>query len=182
MTNIKTPDLIQLATIRQNWKQTDGVDALLDFEYMGAAQFEFGALPKTLDRLISIFTDLKVTMNKDIVRHDGKRLCVISTKEVYDEYIFYIRGLASPPKDDKRYSMSVPVKDPKEGCRTTRQLHEPSHFYRCYTEPKTKENRYRYYDVWWDVENDVIWTFGKENANNILKAIGNVRTKRSLTS
>lgn len=175
---IRTPYLIQLANFKDKYDSTGGVDNLLQFEYMGAAEFEFNALPKTLNRLIEKFSELEVTMNKSIVKENGQRLCVISTKEDYKEYIFYINGLANPPKDDVKYSISVPIKDPVKGGRERRQLKESSHFYRNLKQNKNDHSKYGFYDVWWDIENDVIWTFGKENANKILKAIGNVKRRR----
>lgn len=46
---MKTPYLIQRAKFQDRDK--NGIDGLLSFDYMGSAEFEFGALPKSLERI-----------------------------------------------------------------------------------------------------------------------------------
>lgn len=44
------PHLIQRAEF-QNRSEKSGIDSILKFDYMGSAEFEWGALPKSLERI-----------------------------------------------------------------------------------------------------------------------------------
>ena len=43
---------------------------------------------------------------------------------------------------------------------------------------KINENSFYNTDAWWDIENDIIFTFGKKNAKKILRTIKNTRDKK----
>ena len=47
---MQQPYLIQAAQFYNN-SQHKGIDSILEFDYMGSAEFEFGALPKSLGRI-----------------------------------------------------------------------------------------------------------------------------------
>lgn len=47
---MEIPYLIQRAKF-QNREDKKGIDSILSFDYMGSAEFEWGALPKSLDRI-----------------------------------------------------------------------------------------------------------------------------------
>lgn len=50
------PYLIQRATFKYD-PYRNGIDSILDFDYMGSAEFEFGALPQSLKRIRENISD-----------------------------------------------------------------------------------------------------------------------------
>jgi hypothetical protein len=54
-----------------------GVDSLFSYEYMGAAEYEFGSLNKSLRRIVGDMSRYSVAKT-DHVAKDGRRLCVLA--------------------------------------------------------------------------------------------------------
>ena len=54
---MKAPYLIQRAKFEDRSKYKTGIDSILSFDYMGSAEFEFGALPESLKRIRENISD-----------------------------------------------------------------------------------------------------------------------------
>lgn len=51
MSNVIRPYLVQRAIVKEPSAGVKGLDAILQFDYMGSAEFEFGALPASLTKI-----------------------------------------------------------------------------------------------------------------------------------
>jgi hypothetical protein len=155
---MKKPYLIQRATIRPEVKDTDikGIDSLLSFDYMGSAEFEFGALPAGLRVSCALFDQLKVHRVDDIRQHGaGARLRLICKLEDV-EYLtdFWTQQIIKP------YGSGLKELTYMECAVTTT------------SSLKDKAN------CWWDLDNGWWAVFGAENAQKIIKALQKVKEKK----
>lgn len=150
---IKTPYLIQRGKIKLPLVDAgERVFTAVNLEYMGSAEYEFGALPKSLLRFKSFLTEENIR-TLDNIQEDGNSLKVISILNDADfaEYASHLEKLRSR--------------------KTSYQYHtkEASRFNEDYKSiggsPKT--------DFWWDIENDVMFTFNAEFANLLISFIAN---------
>lgn len=85
-----TPYLIQRAKFKnRDWKE--GIDSILSFDYMGSSEFEWGALPKSLQ---AIRADKE---NYDLMKFHvkGKPITVFAPTSMVDEIQEYLDGLAT---------------------------------------------------------------------------------------
>lgn len=76
---MKTPCLVQRGKFKTPEK-IEGIDSLIHFDYMGSAEFEFGALPKALKEICAVFSQLKV-METDIKTEDDRQLWLLCKPE-----------------------------------------------------------------------------------------------------
>lgn len=131
---IKTPYLIQRATIEdRDYKQ--GIDSIIKLDYMGSAEYEFGAVQNSLKRI----RDNKLHYAKHEFSVIGKSITVyFNSKKMYFRPVWeykiseYLQSLV-----DRKY-----------------QLKEGSHFDR-YIE--SKRTFIIGIDFWWDIENDIMF-------------------------
>ena len=134
--------LIQRAKFEK--REGKGIDTLLGFDYMGSAEFEFGALPKALERTRaneSKYVQFEHTF-KDFSDKPIMVLCKESDKE---DLIKVLPQLA-----DREVRL-------KEHCDLDAYL---------------KGNKdYRTSDFWWDIENDYFFWRSNEEFNNEFKKV-----------
>lgn len=124
----------------------------LNLEYMGSAEFEFGVLPKSLRHLRSAHEqgNLVIRLVPDITQGESP-LRVLSAfgNATFADY--------------------------------TKELHRLR-----YHNPITKENTYFQFDLhkrysgfspstefWWDIDNDVMWSFNKRYMNRLVSYLEN---------
>jgi len=88
-TRMNTPYLIQQAEIYDD-PETKGLDSILDFDYMGSAEFEYGALAKSLKEIRKDIEEY-VFSNVEI---ETKSISVFCKKADLDEIVSSIRKLA----------------------------------------------------------------------------------------
>ena len=158
---MKTPYLIQRLNFRKP-TTTGSFDEVLQCDYMGSSEFEWGALPKSLKQMTKNFKSLTVNVFKDAKNYKLQKLCIISDPEKAKLYFNnYYEKLALDEihlKELSRLDNSVFGTDWKG---------QP-----------IKENDWSIVDAWWDIENQVMFTFGKNNAESILNAIKNTLEKK----
>lgn len=119
----------------------------LDCDYMGASEFEFGALPKSL-RAMNENEGYSVVKSTKIFDLKGHPLRIYSNLNVIDVLV-YESWL------DDIYNGKVGNQYFKESPRFSNEI--------------LKTNSPNYYPVlWWDIKNHVMWTFNKKIAS-ILK-------------
>jgi len=143
---MKDPYLIQRATFRKSEKS--GIDSLLEFDYMGSAEFEFDALPKSLKAI---------------------------RKEVneYEKITFQIKGMSIEVfcKSEDR----IAVFDFINGLAVNKyRLKEYSGFDN-YTGSFPVKSYMRRVDFWWDIENNFM--FWKSNEDFTKEFMERIRKK-----
>lgn len=144
---MKTPYLIQRAEINNNRTGASRLSEAVDLDYMGSAEFEFGATAKSLRALETAFLTHK-TENHDLMRvvdcaeittksRSGKQkpLKVLHcfTDEEFEKYLPYFHKMREGKfrgKENPRFEAS-----PKW--------------------PFTSNS----INFWWDIENHVMWSF-----------------------
>lgn len=146
-----SPWLIQRAkTKTDKASQIVGIDSLLSFDYMGAAEFEYGALPKALKALYPVLDNVQV-YKTEIKKHDGQGLFIICTPEQKDEVKSWVEA-----------EVRGVYHRLKEGTSMERAL---------------KNEKYADFNVWWDIENNWFAVFGKQNADNVVLALHKCKAK-----
>lgn len=150
---IKQAYLIQTGEIQKPYNDYKGkrLSESVDLQYMGSAEFEFGALPKSLRALQSNETMIqldKVEFQNEVYKgHDLSgtlRILHIFNKE---ELNHYIEEYLIPMFRDKLH------------------LKERSEF--GYSSIRHNGERSKV-DFWWDIENHVMWSFDKLFMKRIL--------------
>lgn len=130
-----SPYLVQRAAFKsRDTAHGAGIDRLLRFDYMGSAEFEFGALPNSL-RVIREKIGEYVYLPLEI---KGKRFTVFCREVDSDQVIRHVKGLA-----DNLYHL-------KEWCDLHRYVANDTFL-------KSRN------DHWWDIENHwMVWKENKE--------------------
>ena len=129
------PYLIQRAKF-ENRENRKGIDALLSFDYMGSAEFEFGALPNSLKRVRQNISDY-IVLQHTFKKNPSKSVTVFCKKEQKEFVGEILDCLAERKFRLKEYcDLAVWVEN-----------NEPA-IPRCN-------------DFWWDILND--WFFWKIN-------------------
>lgn len=108
-------------------REKNGIDSILRFDYMGSAEFEFGAMPESLDKIrscISEYTYLDVPMKDKVITV----FCKDSQKT---DIKTYLEELAENKMGLKEYSD-----------------------FDSYINPVHFPNRT---DFWWDIENNLMF-------------------------
>lgn len=141
---MRTPYLIQRGWFEDNIDNFDGIDDLIRFEYMGAAEFEFGATYRSLKRIALKKDELKIySYDKDNIP-----IFIICKPNEIDEYRIFISALIE------------------------NKIHLKEHSYLDYLFGFGKRDNWQTKtNFWWDLDNDVMFCLGKMNAQNVLKSI-----------
>lgn len=143
------PYLVQRGTIRRplGGHRDARLTRAVNMDYMGAAEFEFGALPASLRRVEAQFSLFKTVLAKNIVAS-------IPVKGVERE--FTLRLYANFDTDEQRNTYITQLADVFFGTRHTKEsLH-------LYLDSAAGTYRLTDTDFWWDIENDVFMSFDKQ--------------------
>lgn len=145
---------------------TTGFDAHFQCDYMGSAEFEFGALPKSLKQMTKNFDKLDLFQVKGVKNHEGKGLFVLCLPEVWAEYEAYMGKLL---KEEIRLKECSLLKDETTGID--------------WRGKKIEKDSYSKVDLWWDIINNVMFAYGKDTMKLATKAIHEtLEKKRDLIS
>lgn len=140
--NIRKPHLVQRGTINRPLAKSDmKLGDAINFDYMGSAEFEFGALPKSLRRIEDKAAALVQTTVPEICDGDGRSLRVWSIL-TGDDFVLYLTHLHAMRAGKYR-------------------LKERS----CFDADPNRSSRR--IDFWWDIQNDVMWGFDKAFMNRL---------------
>ena len=145
---IRQPYLIQRASIRSPLAaEADNLSKAVEFDYMGSAEFEFGALPESLRRIRAYGPAWRCDKVDEIRSADDSPLRAYSaiSDEEFPQYVAYLRQLRWPEKYGRL------------------NLKEPTAFEHDH-KPWSK---YRAIDFWWDLDNDVMFGFHKAFMNRL---------------
>jgi hypothetical protein len=92
------PFLIQRGSFRDVKEEyIEGIDSLISFDYMGSSEFEFGALPQSLDRMLQNWDQYVVTPVFEIKDVDGQTMFILCRKNQFDEILASVKVFASEP-------------------------------------------------------------------------------------
>ena len=136
------PWLIQRARIQKPFPDSKGttLSNSVCLDYMGSSEFEFGALPASLRRMRE--QELKTRLVKGVTQGQSplRVLSYLDDKLFYDyeQTLFNLRFGNLRLKEVSRFNHDYPDQDPLF---------------------KT--------DFWWDIENDVMWSFDKIYMNRL---------------
>ncbi len=134
---MRTPYLIQRGKIRQPLVE-DRFSKAVNLDYMGSAEFEFGALPKSLRALQTLVDQISVTVDPRITdTGGGASLRVLHTFDG-DGYEAYFEHLLAA----------------REGRLRTKES-------TWFDKDHSKQFPSLRADVWWDIDNHVMWSFDK---------------------
>lgn len=141
----RPPFLIQRAEINRPLGKAGRVSEVLDLDYMGSTEFEWGATAKSLRALQAKVNDICMTVEPSITQ-DDKNLRVLHTftADQYAEYLGYLKELRVGKRQTKECTRF------EEGYEFT---------------------RYSKTDFWWDIENHVMWSFDKIFMNRLGDAL-----------
>ena len=150
---LKNPYLIQRMMRRKDICKNPSLDQLYQMDYMGSAEFEFGALPKSLKILTKNFGNL----------YTGKT----AIENFKDEPLFLL-GLKHIVK---KYPIETLIKG---------KFHIKEHLsfdyawkgVGVYGVTKYPFNENNHATAWWDIQNHVMFTFKKLHINKLKDAIG----------
>jgi hypothetical protein len=125
------PWLIQRGSFKKiEEKDIIGLDSLISYDYMGASEFEFGALPASLHRITASWKDFIWFPIEEIKDADGQCLYVLCKKSMKEEVIETIKVFAS-----------------QEGNHTKERV-GLNDYIQCRTDSALRN------DFWWDVSSD----------------------------
>lgn len=121
----------------------DRLSKTVDLDYMGSAEFEFGALPKSLRTLEALINQTMMTVEPRITDDAGRSLRVLHTfsDEEYEEYFSKLLTL----REGKTRT--------KESTWFDKNHATMFKILRC--------------DFWWDINNHVMWSFDKNFMKNL---------------
>ena len=142
--------LVQRATIRRPLGANVGktLSGAVAFDYMGAAEFEFGELPKSLRRIESAYSLYDLRISESITaKLNGKdlKLRVFGNFDTTEQWNAYNQQLVDAFSGRLRL---------KESLRT--DVIMPQSNTGCV------EVLLQDIDFWWDIENDVFFSFDKQ--------------------
>lgn len=132
-----------------------GLDSLIDFRYMGAAEFEYGALPTSLKR---------------IVKNSGTYL--METLKYHDQNgnpMFLYHNMNAPNQGEELYELIEQLIAGKIYCK------RPINIKRYIQNSDSKDVHLM--NFWWDIENDFFLFLGHENQEKVLLAIEQLKLK-----
>jgi hypothetical protein len=135
---VTRPYLVQRGNISKLAPEETRLTKAVDLDYMGSAEFEFGALPKSLRALQSGTRTLRIVSD---IKQDDVPLRVLSAfnEEEFGEYIPYLHELRADKICLKEWLRFSPDRIKDE-----------------YAE-----------NFWWDIENHVMWSFHKQFMNRL---------------
>jgi hypothetical protein len=147
------PYLIQRAKIRTPLAESDArLSKAVGFDYMGSAEFEFGALPQSIKRIGANFNQWQCRLVNEIKEKEKtlRVYCALDDEE-FEQYKEYLLQLRYPKQYGDLYT--------KESVNFEADWKFYSDFSRV--------------DFWWDIKNDVMFSFKKEFMNRLPSYVKN---------
>lgn len=120
--------LIQRGTFKKQGESLTGAEGVVSLDYMGAAEFEWGAIPKAYRRLMYHFTEYEV-FHTGIYTPERNELLVFCRKGCSTAIIQAIREFIEQPYHLKEYSELEKV--PKARKKGTSYDRRRSNFWWC---------------------------------------------------
>lgn len=135
---------IQRAFLRAPSQHVQGFDSAFEFDYMGSAEFEFGALPKSLRRIVA---NKYAPVATEYRTANDQSLFIVSRKEQVEEVKALLPALIA----------------------NKHRLKEPTYLDRVFAERQSRSVKNP--DLWWDIDNDWFLCLGNKAVALLLAAI-----------
>jgi hypothetical protein len=170
---ILLPYLIQRGSFRGTKEEAIiGLDSLMDYDYMGSSEFEFGALPASLKRITASWSEYVWFPIEEIKDADGQFLYVLCRKRQEAEVVKVVKLLAQ-----------------EDGAFRTKERVGLHDYIACSSEFSMRIN------FWWDITsdksfynendlgegNDWMICFGNNNIRHLIMAIKKVCEKHKVS-
>jgi len=133
------PYLVQRAKIKDDVRPSKKISENIETDYMGSAEFEFGALPKSLRAIHGDLSLYHIIQVKEIVDDKGNPLIVWS-KFPFENLPEYVEHLVQMRLGKLR-------------------LKESSRFDKDYALRFKNQPEWSKTDFWWDLDNDAMFSF-----------------------
>lgn len=162
---MKTPYLVQRCCVKtRKSSEIIGIDAFLYFDYMGAAEFEFGQLNANLKAILPHLEEYSV-LPTDLKCQTGEGIFLLCSKEQYEAAWAWVG---------------------QEAIKNNKGLKEQTYLLENLSGASV--GHFNNYDVWWvledflwyrKVDHQNIWFFckGKETARLLLSALKKTKEK-----
>lgn len=158
---MEQPWLIQRAKFRNvKNENSETVDQIIQFDYMGSAEFEWGALPKSLKRICKNIDEFIITES--------------SIKNYEQKFLFLLHNKNDSPVEYEKYLLE----DIAGKLRLKEWTNLHTHITGVMFNDKPIPDHVKELNIWWDLDNDIWFTFGKEQMLRIKNAIQNVKKKK----
>jgi hypothetical protein len=152
---MKTPYLIQRGEFVETRENKIGIDKVISFDYMGSSEFEWGALPESLERIHKLL----------IIEDDHIQL---NTPNSYHYFTFTISGIVFELlcKEGDAGQIQKYVDEMAYDKLRCKEPHKIDIVTGHSFIKKTEIN------FWWDIENDwFLWIQSNNNCNRFLDAL-----------
>jgi hypothetical protein len=155
-------------------------DDVLETDYMGNAHFEFGELPASLKVFTLHLEDYDIFGYPKVKNCHGEKLCILARRSEqaasYLEYIQrIIQGGPESPNLEERCSI---YEHTKKYTPESENVGDDPVRKRIYEHKVQRQRELMVTEcAWWDLENDVMFTFGHRRA---LKIKGLIRVTRDM--
>lgn len=148
---MKETYLVQEGTFRidSEVEKVDGIDSIVEFKYMGAAEFEFGALPQSLKRIAKNLEEYKAFPTR-YVSHKKEKLFIFCK----ENDLSFVREMIKRMRKNNQHL--------KIGITFKRNFEEESRFIG---------------NFWWDIDNDFFFFFGENQVEKVKTAMKNLRVR-----
>lgn len=135
--------LVQRGDFKER-ENKSGIDKIITWDYMGSAEFEWGALPKAYGYIMNSFSKYKLHVEKDMANANGVPLCIFCREDLYELVKATLDAYRKKPYGLKEFIS----------------------FEREYKVPD--EHPVPRYDVirdhfWFDIEHHFMWFFGAQD-------------------
>jgi hypothetical protein len=152
---------------KKRYPETTGsFDEVFRLDYMGSSEFEWGVVPKSLNRVLNVYKKYEITRFDNIKNYEGVNLMLFHNfdKIDLDEYTKFLTNASIG----------------------TESLKESSDLYyniigKTFNNEKNKtefKDSYLKVDLWWDILNDVFFFFGDDIKNTLIQTLQNTEMKR----
>lgn len=148
------PWLIQRGKFKETAKENiEGIDSLIRLDYMGSSEFEWGALPQSLKRMVAASKDYSMNKVSEVKAKSGEVMFLYCDKTKFEEIKKCAIHLSRNKYGYKEYCDMVDYVE-----RNNEKSHSHNNF-------------------WWDIEYDYIVVFGDEQAEKIQIAMEKLKEK-----
>ena len=144
--------LVQSGVFKDDIEEINGRNSIVNLNYMGSAEFEWGALPQSTQRMLTNIDFYDVFPFPQYENTKGEPLMVYAPKM----FIEHIAQIVDELAQGKNYRL-------KERCTLPEYL--------------KGERTYNYANFWWDIENDFYIFFGEEKKELVLEAQRSMRER-----
>lgn len=147
--------LLQRATFKKDMVKATKLSKLVDYDYMGSAEYEFGALPKSKARIIDNSDKYKLITIPELATPNGVPFNLYCAEDRADEIV----------EEIKKY---IEKNNPKELISYRLKEHiNLAHMYYGFVWSVAPEHD----NFWWDIEHDFMCFYGAADRFNAFKRV-----------